>query len=136
MKKMLLVLMAVLCIIILAACENDAQSSENDDAREPHEVSIETPYCDLVVTKEFNKKVENVVSEDNPYTVSFRMKSDDTKLFSIVFGNETENLLGTLVLDDENVIIYATLNEFESTDAHYETYCKYQEEIILILKIG
>ena len=134
MKKILLFLMAVLCLIMITACANDAQSAKNDDTRGHREVSIETPYCDLVVTKEFNKKVENVVSEDNPYTVSFRMKSDDTELFSIVFGDKTENLLGTLVLDDENVVIYATFNEFESTDAHYETYCKYQEEINVIVQ--
>lgn len=139
MKKFLAVLMAILCLAALVACSDDEQTppeatEEVPGIVESTDISIETPYCDLVVTKEFAENVKSEVSSEEPYTVSFRMISDDVELFSIIFGGETEDLLGTLLLENENVVMYAAFNEFDSEDENFETYCSYQEGISTIIE--
>lgn len=139
MKKVLIYLLAIMCLIALTACGKSEQTAlkptENvPEVVESTDVSIETPYCDLVVTKEFADNVKSEVSSEDPYTVSFRMISDDTELFSILFGGETENLLGTLQLENENVVLYAEFNDFDSENENFGTYCTYQDGINTIIQ--
>ena len=134
MKKLIAIILAVLCLLALTACGGGGQPPVNDPNAELPDVVIKTPYCDLVVTGEFAENVKDVVSAKNPYTISFRMKSDDTELFSIVFGGEGEDLLGTLISEKENTVIYAAFNDFDSEDENYETYCMYQEGFNTIIE--
>lgn len=138
MKKFLAAVLAIICLVALVACGAGEQTppeptEDVPEAVESTDVSIETPYCDLVVTKEFADNVKSKVISEDPYTVSFRMISDDTELFSISFGGETEMLLGTLQLENENVVLYADYNDLDRENENYETYCTYQEGISTII---
>lgn len=129
MKRILIVVITVVCLLLMSSC-GSTEPSAADNA----DVTIKTPYCKLAVSEDFAKNVKDVVSAEEPYTVTFRMRSDDTELFSVVFGGETEDLLGTLVLEEENIVLYARVNELDSADADYETYRMYQDGLSTIIQ--
>lgn len=109
------------------------QTEPTPDIVEQRTVVISTPYCDLAVTEEFAENVEAIVSSQEPYTVAFRTIADKVELFSLLFDSETEILLGTLPLENKNVVVYAIFNEVPD-DAEYEKNSRYQEEVDTIVQ--
>ena len=69
---------------------------------------------------------------EDPYTLTFKTK-DGTEIYSLYFGKETENLFGTILLKEENVVLYASFKTFDEDDEHYMEYGEYQDGVNTIL---
>lgn len=121
-KKLIVMCLVVVSLLTLVACNSE-------DVPKQNLIKVETPYCVLCLPGEFNEKISwNVLNED-PYNVVFSSAKDNTELFSITFNEKQENLLGTLVLEEEDVAIYYDFAELDEESDTYEEYCRYQEGI-------
>ena len=156
MKKGFSILLTIAILLTMASCGSSEQtisesspeniepesetpvktiSTEPDQKTSaPETVKIPTPYCDLTVSAAFAENVKSEVTSQEPYTVAFYTIADNTELFALVFGGETENLIGTLMLEDKAVIVYAAFSEFDEADDNCETYYEYQEEINTVIQ--
>lgn len=136
----------VICIVLLAsalfaACGNSVSTPDEatPDEATPDEMAlikcvlIETPYATLQVAEDFDKKVEHSVRQEDPYILDFVTIDDGTRVFSLHFNDKADDLLGTLKLDDENVIIYADIPEFDSKSKNYQRNVGYQMQISTIM---
>ncbi len=103
--------------------ESITQQQETGD-----DVIVQTPYCELVVPGEFYRMTEYRVSGDNPCTISFWSKKDGTQLFSIVFDSKAPYLLGTLMQEDRNVVVYAELPDVSYENQNYQELSRLQED--------
>lgn len=127
MKKALMFVLCALCLVLLCACgtaENEAAAITG---------TITTPYADIVVPDSFIGNVKATVISEEPYVLSFATVSG-TELFTLDFGKETENLLGTLELENQNIVLYATFADLDHGSSDYEINCEYQEGINTILE--
>ena len=138
MKKTAAVLMAFILILSLAACstvekEKDEQvSGEPSSETDENTITVKTPYADLKIPASFDGKVENEVTSKNPYTVTFSSAEDGTELFSVVFNGDGDVLLGTIIGEKENTVVYMNLPELNKKDKNYELYAQLQEKSYVI----
>lgn len=123
MKRTLILVVVLLFVFSLCACEQN----------ESNALKVETPYCELTLPDSFKGNVEYSVTTETPYTVEF-MAVDGTSLFSIIFGGETENLIGTIVGEKANTVVYATFASFDKTNPKYDEYSRYQQGINTIIE--
>ena len=141
MRRLLLTaLVLVLCIGLLCSCGTDtdkadettvADTTVTDNAEETTAKmkSIHTPFADLKVSEDFFENVEYEEAEKSPYTLVFRTKADKTDIFTLIFGGEGDALMGTLIGEKENTVIYMNFAELDSNSENYQEYCAYQEGI-------
>lgn len=144
MKKYVVCMLALICALMLCACGADANKPADGDQQEapdtqvdvPQEeekvITIATPYADICVPENFEKNVTNEVVSEAPYTLNFKA-TDGTELFSLVFNGEGDILMGTLVGETENTVIYMNIPELDKESENYETYCAYQEAVNTIM---
>ncbi|MBQ9415068.1 MAG: hypothetical protein IJU16_08100 [Clostridia bacterium] len=151
MKRVAILLIALVCLLCLCACNGGGtttpvtpDSSDTTDTaaattttrittlNDPY-ITVETPYCTLAFPQSFEGNVEHTVTSEDPYTLKFTA-NDGAELFSILFGQETPNLLGTLVLEDRCVVMYADFAPLNSGDARYFEYGEYQNGITTMME--
>ena len=114
-----MILLFLCCAFCLCSCGEDV-------------ITIETPYFPLTVPGEFDGNVSYQIINENPYTISFSA-SDGTALFSLHFGEKTDNLIGTVPGETENIVLYATFADLDETSSRYDVYCRYQNGINTII---
>lgn len=135
MKKYIIVVLSLAVLAAFSACsKKQDEPNVSDTAAEnlSEEMVVSTPYVNLTVPGSFDGNVKTDVVSDDPYVISFSA-NDGTWLFSLCFGKKTENLIGTLVLEDQNVIIYADFAELDSENPNYVKYCEYADGINTII---
>lgn len=123
MKKVIIAMAVLLCVFSLCSCETE----------ETGITTVETPYCELTLPEDYAGNVEHKVVSEEPYTVEFST-TDGTSLFSLSFGGETENLIGTIVGEKENTVVYAAFAELDEADSNYEELLRYQNGINTIIE--
>ena len=96
-------------------------------------ITINTPYCDLSVPVSFENNVTHEVISEDPYTLKFEASEDGADLFTLFFDQEAETLIGTLVLDDKNIVLYAEFASLDKDGKNYEKYSGYQDGINTII---
>ena len=142
MKKILIVLTALICAAMLASCGGDSGSSgsTSDEAsavRSGNSESVikvddkkvkgvETPYAVIKVPEVFEGAVTDKVTSEEPYTLEFSAK-DGTKLFALIFNENKGVLLGTIEGEKENTVLYAEIAELDQKSPNYAQYSEYQE---------
>ena len=134
-RRLLAICLMLMMMVSLAACNSGKGSDATpDEATEPvNYVSIETPYAVLEVTEDFDKAVKSSVKQEDPYILDFITVEDETTVFSLHFNDEAKSLLGTLELDDQNVVLYADIPEFEKKGTNYQKNVGYQLQIGVIV---
>ena len=141
MKKYLVVIMAALCMIAMCACGGNTNAHEgpvSPDTQEPTSqaeetvITINTPYADICVPETFEGNVTNEVVSEDPYTLAFKA-TDGTALFTLVFNGTGDVLMGTLLGETENTVIYMNIPELDKENENYDVYCGYQEAVNTIM---
>lgn len=124
--------MALIIVFSLAACGSSTQDKSTKDSASADEaektITVSTPYADLKIPASFEGKVNNKVTSKDPYTVTFSAADTGTELFSVVFNEARGVLLGTIVGEKENTVVYIDYAQLDPKDANYETYAIYQED--------
>ena len=139
MKRINILILIFLLMICLCSCsgkqQNDTKAT-SDSAAAEGVITVSSPYADFSVPASFEGKVESEVTSKDPYTLSFMVKEDGTELFSIIVDGDgkTGQLLGTLVGDTENHVLYVVLNDIDPKSEHYEEYSEYQEGLGVLTK--
>lgn len=149
MKRVLLAWLSLLLVLALCACKSDqgtTAAQQGEDATSPSEnntqdtttepektIAVQTPYGDLQVPGSYEGVVEAVVKNEDPYTLTFQVKDDGTELYTLYFGQETADLIGTLLLDQKNVVLYADFAELNENAESYLEYAGYQQGINTIV---
>lgn len=142
MKKLLALILVILCVASFAACGSDDKDSEKNSGSSASNTSegipkadktIKTPYADLRVTTDFYEHTDYKETSKDPYILTFSTK-EGKELFALHFNHKTDNVAGTLKQKDKNIIIYMTLGKLDSKDANYDRDCKYQEEVNVIIE--
>lgn len=136
MKKIFIVLLALVLVLSFAACgEDDTKKSDPKDGttlaqtvEEGDLLVVSTPYADLKLPASYEGKVTNKVTSEDPYTVTFSTVEGDTELFSIIFNGEGDVLMGTLIGEKENTVIYISYADLDPEDQNYEANVLYQED--------
>lgn len=136
MKKLFSIILALSCLLSLCACgtaddEKEAGTTKTPDTQDQAEekvIVIKTPYADICVPKSFDGNVANEVTSESPYTLTF-MANDGTELFTLIFNGTGEVLMGTLVGQSENTVIYMNVPTIDEENENYETYCGYQSAV-------
>ena len=141
MKKIIALTMALLCVLLLCACGTNSEtgnSSADDPAAENNlaeeeTVTVSTPYADLRVPKSVDAAVSNEVTGNDPYVITFKSNASGLELFSFQFGGSGDSLLGTLIGESENTVIYLRIPELEEGTEHYEDDLFYQSQMNVII---
>ena len=128
MKKIIALVLVAVLTGLLSACG----SAESDD-EEPRTVKISTPFAELTLSGKIDENVDHSVTCEEPYTLTFSAKKDQTELFSIVFNGTGEILMGTIVGDDASTVVYMNVPELDRNSENYDEYCAYQEGVNDIL---
>ena len=132
-KRLCAICLLLMMMVSFVACDSGKSGTDPTSQEATEEsvnyVSIETPYAVLEVTEDFDKAVKSSVKQENPYVLDFITVEDKTTVFSLHFNDETKNLLGTLQLDDQNVVIYADVPELDKKSKNYKTNVGYQLQI-------
>ena len=136
MKRLVLLFVCVLSFVfVFIGCTNNVSTPNNVIATISNDIqtyTIETDYCDLKYPVEWKEKVKtNIESKDNEYIVHFL--SDDTDLFDLLFNCGSGDVLGTLLLDGENVVIRVSFAELNPKVPSYDDYVKMQAGVEVIL---
>lgn len=97
-------------------------------------VIISTPYADLRLPASFDKAVSHEETGNEPYVITFKSRTDETELFSIIFNGTGEYLVGTLMGEEKNTVIHANINDLDQNDQNYENNLFYQEQMYLIFE--
>lgn len=138
-KKVIAICAMLLVAIMLASCSGNGNNATPDEATadEPTTaqkvVKIETPYGNLSVSEEFDKAMDHVVREEDPYILDFVSKDDKTTVLSIHFNDKTKDVLGTLKTDGKDVVLYAEFPAIDKKSSHYTEYTNYQMEVNTIV---
>lgn len=127
MKNLLKTIVAFCMILLITSCGSNTETTEKKET-----IPVETKYCTLQVPKDFDGKVKWDI-DDEPYSIDFKTSEGDMDLFEISFNEEDGDLLGTLVLEEENVVLYADFAEIDSEDSKYKELAGYQEGINTII---
>ena len=138
MKKIILMLLCLVMVLSFCACRagedpvQDPSSSGEESSlpessvEEEKTTTLNTPYIDLQIPASYEGKVDAEVTDE---TVVFKTK-DGTELYTLYFGEATENLIGTILLEDKNIVIYVSFAELDVED----TNAKYRDGINTIIK--
>ncbi len=140
MKRIIALLaVIVLCVSVLAACgenngsESGSEPGSTQDSKTPKLTdkteTVATPYVDLCVPESFSGKVESKVTKEDPYTLTFYSKADDTVLFEIVFNGSGDVLMGTVVKDGKNTVVYMNIPKLDKDNKNYDEYIAYQQAV-------
>ena len=145
MKRLSTFILIAMLLVSLAACGSKNESGASDTAATDHSavstepatdaektLTVSTPYADLKIPASFEGKVDNKVSSKDPYTVSFFTADSGTELFSVIFNGEGDILLGTIIGDEENTVVYMDYAELNKKDKNYESCVLYQEQADMI----
>lgn len=135
MKKSIAILLAILCVFALVSCSKT--ESKGDDPTEPEKesfVEITTPYAVLKAEESFDNKVSHKETEKDPYTLTFVNKEDNTELFSLVFNGKGDVLLGTILGEKENTVIYMNVAKLDPDSENYQENLAYQEGVNDMIK--
>ncbi len=124
-------MLALACLAVLSACNNYNNVLPAPGNRSSY--SIETPYAVLRAPAEFETEVKTEVVSETPYVLSFKTL-DGADLFSVHFDDETDNLLGTLELEDKNVVLYASFADLDKNDGRYTELARFQLGISTIIE--
>lgn len=155
MKKVLLILLALILVFGICACKKDGQNGTSDSAVEsadPKETgdyyrtedetyTIETPYGPLYYPVMWKDTVKiDMMEEGSVCKVSFNAMLDTytVPLYTIVFGeSETGYLICNLPTDNGTVAVYCedqSAGQSEKlSDASKETYMLMSESINVII---
>ena len=137
MRKIVALVLCLVCLLALNACgieRNGVEVTASDSASEEKVMRISTPYAELCLPETFDGVVEDMVISKDPYTVSFQVIADKTEIFSLVFDGPGDILMGTLVANDKNTVIYMNIPKLDSSNDNYDTYCGYQEAVNTIMR--
>lgn len=129
MKRIIAFLLMVVFVGIFCACKYTKNSVQTEEKL----VTISTPFAKLKVTEDFNKNVSHKAESKDPYILVFSTKEDNQELFSLIFNGEGSTLMGTLIGEKENTVIYMNMAELDKNAENYEKYLAYQEGINDIL---
>jgi len=128
MKKIIeIVIICVFCVLVLSSC---AKKNTVDSEKV---IRISTPYAEICVPENFAGNMKNNVVSETPYTLEFTTIEDNTKIFSLVFGGEGDILMGTLVGENGNTVIYMNIPKIDSGNENYTRYCGYQDGVNTIM---
>ena len=111
----------------------EAGSPTESKPEEENFVTISTPYADLRLPASFDKAVSHEETGNEPYVITFKSRTDETELFSIIFNGTGEYLVGTLMGEEKNTVVHANTNDLDQNDQNYESNLFYQEQLYLIL---
>lgn len=111
----------------------EAGAPTESKPEEENFVTISTPYADLRLPASFDKAVSHEETGTEPYVITFKSRTDETELFSIIFNGTGEYLVGTLMGEEKNTVIHANTNDLDQNDQNYESNLFYQEQLYLIL---
>jgi hypothetical protein len=137
MKKLSVILAALLLILSLAACgqKSSADPTESgaaaDETTAAKEIRVPTPYADLILPADYDGAVTYGVESEDPYMLTFWAGEDEVELFSFVFNGDGKGLtlIGTLIGENENTVIYARVCDLDSGSKDYLRFAAYQEEM-------
>ena len=138
MKKIIIFILLIIFILSFCACKSGRAAKDNSSANKSETVSadvitITTPYSDLQLKKSIAENLSYKVTNNDPYTLTFKAKKDDTDLFSLVFDGTGDDLLGTIIGKDKNTVLYLNMFELDSKSENYQEYTSYQMGINDIL---
>lgn len=146
MNKILACVILIVYILSLSACNttsaniegqgSETGSMEVSDSTEKMELnteSIQTPYATLELPNGYFDHVSYKVECEDPYTLMFRAKQDDTELYSLIFNGSGDILLGTIVGKKSNTVLYMNISEIDINSDNYNEYSVYQEAVNDIL---
>ena len=111
----------------------EAGSPTESKPEEENFVTISTPYADLRLPASFDKAVSHEETGNEPCVITFKSRTDETELFSIIFNGTGEYLVGTLMGEEKNTVVHANTNDLDQNDQNYESNLFYQEQLYLIL---
>lgn len=137
-KNVSIFVVMILCLALFAAgCGKDRPAGSADpkdtDAAESF-VTISTPYAELKAPASYEDHVTTTVESEDPYTLCFKSAADDAVLFRLIFGGEGGDLLGTLVGEDANTVVYVDMPELDRESEHFEENAAYQEDFGTIVE--
>lgn len=134
MKKYLMFVLVFVCVLTLCACGGNAdkQVAESVEAQEEKVITIETPYAIICVPAIFEGNVTHEAVNDAPYTLIFKA-NDGTELFELVFNGTADILMGTLVGETENTVIYMNIPKLDEKNENFEVYFGYQEAVNTVM---
>lgn len=138
MKKAIILLLLI-CGLFLYGCNDEDIKKENIDNENRNESilvetwEIKTPYCVLKLPKEYEGKIQGIVSSEDPYVIEFETVDKNNKLFILHFGEVANELIGTLPLDKGNIVLYADFLEIDSNINEYVQLISYQASINTII---
>ena len=121
------VLCVLLLILSIGFCSCGKASEEKENSTEKV-LTIQTPYANICVPESFDGTVSHEVTSKDPYTLTFKA-NDGTELFTLIFNGTGDVLMGTLVCETENTVIYMNVPTIDEVNENYETYCAYQNAV-------
>lgn len=117
--------------------ETPAISTERSEPAqtEPAEAffAIETPWVTLRAPEEYESAVQSSVVSAEPYLLAFAAK-DGTPLYTLHFNDETDELLGSLSLEDGDLALYAEFAKLDPNRADYNDCVRCQLGINTIIE--
>lgn len=134
MKRLLPLLLVVLLLLFCACsssiegvCNSSAVNESSQDERLTNDmVVISTPYADLRLSKSIADNVFYDITHTSPYTLSFKAKRDGTELFSFVFNGDGDSIVGTIVGENNNTVVYLNTAKLDADSENYNEYLSYQ----------
>lgn len=134
MKRLLTLLLAlVMCVTVFNACggsQSEAEQETTEKAKLTDEVTrIKTPYAEICVPKSFENNVKNTVTKQSPYTISFTSAKDNTLLFEVVFNGKGSVLMGTIVGEDGNTVLYMNVPTLKKDSENFNENLAYQQGV-------
>ena len=130
MKKRFAYVLVLACAVLLCACGTTPNEKDAQAQAEPEETvtTISTPYADICVPESLESSVTHEVTCESPYTLTFKA-NDGAELFTLIFNGTGDILMGTLVGETENTVIYMNVPMIDEQSENYETYCGYQNAV-------
>ena len=134
MKRLFALIFAlVICLTAFTACggqPSEAVQETTEKAKLTDEVTrIKTPYAEICVPKSFENNVKNTVTKESPYTVAFTSVKDDTQLFEVVFNGKGSVLMGTIVGDEGNTVLYMNVPALKKDSPNFNENLAYGRKL-------
>lgn len=139
MKKILILLFSI--CMLLTGCNKDDSENKIDSNKENENTNIvniepwyiETPYGNLAIPKQYKEKIKTEILSETPYIILFKTIEDNHNLFTLYFGQEKDELVGTLSLKDENIVLYVEFEALDTKEENYNELLTYQATINTII---
>ncbi len=137
MKKILVLVLAIIFVAGLCACSNgessdnsatpdEASQSGTDGADDITYTKVSTPYADLKIRESVAESVETKVDSEKPYKITFKTKEDGTELLSIIFNGKEGDILGTIIGEKENTVVNMQVYDLDKDNIRYDKFSSYQ----------